>query len=102
MMLLFFFTELNNRKILEDLQIKKQLLQKGVGPVVSTIPGIINTNSSGLLMQNQQQQQQQSTINNIAWNQATNQSFGFFVPQDSVFGNNILPVLPRFDINPPK
>lgn len=38
------FSELNNRKILEDLQIKKNLLQKGVGPVVSTIPGIINSN----------------------------------------------------------
>lgn len=32
-----------------------------------------------------------------AWTQANNQSFGFFIPQDSVFGNNILPVLPRFD-----
>lgn len=36
-----------------------------------------------------------------AWQQANNQSFGFFIPQDSVFGNNILPVLPRFDQNPP-
>lgn len=102
--------ELNNRKILEDLQIKKQLLQKGVGPVASTIPGIINTNplSMPLFMQtgNQQQTQQQNdaVLNNssrTAWNQATNQSSGFFVPQDSVFGNSILPVLPRFDTTNP-
>lgn len=36
-----------------------------------------------------------------AWTQANSQSFGFFVPQDSAFGNNILPVLPRFDQPPP-
>lgn len=118
--------ELNNRKILEDLQIKKNLLQKGVGPV-STIPGIINSNPLSMplvsififtsqcrvvflmcyifqLMQTGIQQQTDSVQNNssrTAWNLATNQSSGFFVPQDSVFGNNILPVLPRFD-NPPK
>jgi len=29
--------------------------------------------------------------------QANMSSFGFFVPQDSHFGNSILPVLPRLD-----
>lgn len=33
-----------------------------------------------------------------AWNQANTQSFGYFLlQQDSIFGNSILPVLPRFD-----
>lgn len=31
------------------------------------------------------------------WAQANAQSTGFFVPQESGFGNYILPVLPRFD-----
>lgn len=38
---------------------------------------------------------QASNLGRAAWTQATNQSFGFFIPQDSLFGNNILPVLPR-------
>lgn len=41
----FFFTEINNRKILEDIQLKKQQLQKGVTPVVATIPAISTANS---------------------------------------------------------
>lgn len=36
-----------------------------------------------------------SNIGRTAWVQANNQSFGFFISQDSLFGNNILPVLPR-------
>lgn len=44
---------------------------------------------------------QANSLGRAAWIQANNQSFGFFVPQDSVFGNNILPVLPR-STNPPK
>jgi len=92
--------EINNRKILKDLQINKQLLEKGV------VPGI-TTNSPNLNMPYLGTQQTDFTLNTSslrstqAWTQATNQSFGFFVPQDSLFGNNILPVLPRID-NPPK
>jgi len=33
-------------------------------------------------------------------NQVTQNSFGYFVQQDSAFGNFILPVLPRLE--PPK
>lgn len=33
----------------------------------------------------------------VALRQAQETSFGFFVPQDSAFGNLFLPVLPRFD-----
>ncbi|XP_031628075.1 SOSS complex subunit C homolog isoform X1 [Contarinia nasturtii] len=115
--------ELNNRKILEDLQHKKQLiLQKGVSPVAGIPVNNANqiTNSMPLLMQvNSQptigispQQPQQSPSHDLlspgsnlgraAWVQANSQSFGFFVAQDSMFGNNILPVLPRPQPNPPK
>ncbi|GAB0092210.1 SOSS complex subunit C homolog [Sergentomyia squamirostris] len=95
--------ELNNRKILEDLQIKKQLLQKGVSPVVTSIPS--NNSTLGLPQYMQMSQPPTDVILNAparaAWNQAHTQSFGFFVPQDSAFGNSIIPVLPRFD-TPPK
>lgn len=100
--------EINNRKILEDLQIKKQLLQKGVTSVVAAIPNTTITTSNSSMPQfmpaNPLQLQPDTPINSTsrtAWNQANTQSFGFFVPQDSIFGNSILPVLPRFD-NPPK
>ncbi|XP_058127068.1 SOSS complex subunit C homolog B [Anopheles ziemanni] len=89
------------KKILEDIQIKKQLLQKGVN---SNWPGFGNLYTPSSLFQLTQYtpntgQPNESNLN-IAkgvWSQAINQSFGFFVPQDSLFGNNILPVLPRYD-----
>lgn len=66
----------------------------------------------GILSQQPQQTQQtqshdllvNSQGNNLgraAWAQANSQSFGFFVAQDSMFGNNILPVLPRPQPNTP-
>lgn len=90
--------ELNNRKILEDLQIKKQLLQKGVTPVTTSIQN--QTNNTNLFVGLNQQYPSELALNTparVAYNQATSLSLGFFVPQDSIFGNNILPVLPRFD-----
>lgn len=44
---------------------------------------------------------QGSNLGRAAWVQANSQSFGFFVAQDSMFGNNILPVLPRPQPTPP-
>lgn len=136
------FSELNNRKILEDLQIKKQLiLQKGVSAVGSTpvnnanqlntsmplvvhlfythfiiqfftykTPSMLSVchfqlmqvssapGSGGVIQQTTPEilsNTQASNIGRAAWVQANNQSFGFFISQDSLFGNNILPVLPR-------
>ncbi|XP_019563584.3 SOSS complex subunit C homolog [Aedes albopictus] len=95
------------KKILEDIQIKKQLLQKGVSPVTPnisatpaglTIPQYVQATS-----QAQSNQPVESTINattKAVYNQALSQSYGFFIPQDSLFGNNIIPVLPRFDNTP--
>lgn len=95
------------KKILEDIQIKKQLLQKGVSPVTSnigatpaglTIPQYVQATS-----QSQTNQPVESTINattKAVYNQALSQSYGFFIPQDSLFGNSIIPVLPRFENTP--
>ncbi|XP_054289984.1 SOSS complex subunit C homolog [Macrosteles quadrilineatus] len=90
-------TARENRKILlEDLQLKKlQLLKQGVVPLTSTplaissVPG--NAPSPG--------SEHLSSVQRGAVIQAQ-ASFGFFVPQDSLFGNVILPVLPRYDIKP--
>lgn len=95
------------KKILEDIQnSKKQLLQKGVTSNINssnsaglTIPQYIQANS-----QPQPSQPSDSSINATAkavWTQAQSQSYGFFVAQDSLFGNSIIPVLPRFDNTPP-
>lgn len=55
----------------------------GIGGVTQqTLPEILPTTPA-------------SNIGRTAWAQASNQSFGFFISQDSLFGNNILPVLPR-------
>lgn len=92
------------KKILEDIQIKKQLLQKGVNSVTPnitatpaglTIPQYVQATS-----QAQSNQPVESSINattKAVYNQALSQSYGFFIPQDSLFGNNIIPVLPRFE-----
>ncbi|KAL9694762.1 hypothetical protein quinque_014047 [Culex quinquefasciatus] len=86
------------KKILEDIQnSKKQLLQKGVtsNSAGLTIPQYIQANN-----QSQPGQTLDSSINATAkavWTQASNSSYGFFIAQDSLFGNSIIPVLPRFD-----
>lgn len=114
------YSELNNRKILEELQLKKHLLTKGGLPTTGGLSGAFSNsspttgmptttqqlgNATQQLQQQQQQHQQQSQQNDItfnntsraAWLQATNQSSCFFLHQDSGYGNSILPVLPRFD-----
>lgn len=86
--------ELANRKILEELQQKKQLLLKqGVQSTLSTtsLQGISSPNiasSDGHPL---------STAQRTALQTANAQSTGYFITQDSSFGNLILPVLPRFD-----
>lgn len=69
---------------------------------VSTQPAV------GLPQQPPQQTQHDIIVNpqgtnlgRAAWVQASSSSFGFFVAQDSMFGNNILPVLPRPQPNTP-
>jgi len=75
----------DSRKILEDLNFKKQQLQKGITPTITSQP-ITTTHEPPV-----------STQTRVALTQAQTSSLGFFIPQDSQFGNNILPVIPRFD-----
>lgn len=111
------------KKILEDIQIKKQLLQKGVSTHSAGFNNLYNPPSSAAGFGNlytpsplfqlpkypagannnstpggqPNDASSNQSISKGVWSQAVNQSFGFFVPQDSLFGNNILPVLPRYD-----
>jgi uncharacterized iron-regulated protein len=79
-------TQDSSRKILEDLNFKKQQLQKGL-PIIQTTP-----NQTPLL-----ESQQINTAARATYQQAQSSSFGFFILTDSSFGNSILPVLPRFE-----
>lgn len=78
--------EITAKKILEDIQAKKQQLHQKPITLGSTPVGV---------------QPVASTVDNSAvaraLRTANEQSFGYFVPQDSAFGNLFLPVLPRFD-----
>ncbi|KAG7209013.1 hypothetical protein KM043_015179 [Ampulex compressa] len=81
--------ELQNRKILEELQLKKQmLLKQGVAPTLNTSLAPTTQSSDGIAM---------SASQRAALHNANAASSGYFVTQDSSFGNLILPVLPRFD-----
>ncbi|RZC32522.1 Methyltransf 26 and/or MTS domain containing protein [Asbolus verrucosus] len=81
--------ELANRKILEDLQLKKQLLLKqGVASTLnsSALPVLGSTTvqqSDGYSM---------SSLQRAALQTANAQSTGYFISQDSSFGNFILPL----------
>ncbi|XP_015512985.1 SOSS complex subunit C homolog isoform X2 [Neodiprion pinetum] len=94
--------ELQNRKILEEIQLKKQLLLKqGVAPTLGTslTPLAVPPATSAAT------QNPATTVDGIALSasqraalhNAHAASAGFFVTQDSSFGNLILPVLPRFE-----
>lgn len=82
------------RKILEDLQLKKQMiLKQGASQALNTPPPQQtatgwSSGTDGHIAGNSSQRQVQQT---------TAQSFGYFVSQDSSFGNFILPVLPRLE-----
>jgi len=86
--------ELANRKILEELQLKKQILLKGGVTSLntgSTLVGISNLSANN--GENYSLSSAQRTLQTVNL-----QSTGYFISQDSSFGNLILPVLPRFEI----
>ncbi|XP_023289853.1 SOSS complex subunit C homolog [Orussus abietinus] len=91
--------ELQNRKILEELQLKKQLLLKqGVAPSLGTPLAVPPASSaSGLPTAPATDGVTMSASQRAALHNAHAASAGYFVTQDSSFGNLILPVLPRFD-----
>ncbi|EFN86335.1 SOSS complex subunit C homolog [Harpegnathos saltator] len=91
--------ELQNRKILEELQLKKQmLLKQGVAPSLTSSLAVSSTGSASNISTTQSSDGiAMSASQRAALHNAHAASFGYFVTQDSSFGNLILPVLPRFD-----
>jgi len=85
------------RKILEDLERQKKLLKAGnpptlgmpplAAPAVTSLP----SKAAGQLTSGQR----------TALEDANKTSFGFFIHQDSSFGNVILPVIPRLQPKQP-
>ncbi|XP_069672207.1 SOSS complex subunit C isoform X2 [Periplaneta americana] len=95
--------ELANRKILEEIQLKKQqILKQGVAPSLNspTLTPSLSAVGGGvnLPVSMSPEAHMMSSSQRAALQHAHSQSFGYFVTQDSSFGNLILPVLPRFDI----
>jgi len=96
------------RKILEDLERQKKLLKAGGAPVglgagTVTAPSIGGL-ATGVGIQSGPASAQVSPSvgeghitsgQRSALEAANKNSFGFFIPQDSAFGNIILPVIPR-------
>jgi len=77
-------------KILEDLKRQQKLLKSGAAPnlAMNTIPSLPaqQTISDAHITSGQRS----------ALESANKSSFGYFIPQDSAFGNIILPVIPRY------
>jgi len=87
------------RKILEELERQKKLLKSGNG-----VPPPAGQPAQGAIPQsNVSGEGRITTGQRNALESANKSSYGFFIPQDSDFGNIILPVIPRItNKNPPK
>jgi len=95
------------RKILEELERQKKLLKSGNGAgLVSSVPPTLpgTPGAGGVAPQAIVTGEGRITSGQRnALESANKTSFGFFIPQDSDFGNIILPVIPRIpNKNPPK
>jgi len=105
------------RKILEDLERQKKLLKAGGSPVglgVQSNPGPAASvgvglpTGVGITSGTPSAQGSPSAGEGLitsgqrsALEAANKNSFGFFIPQDSAFGNIILPVIPRIQPKTP-
>ncbi|XP_054716996.1 SOSS complex subunit C-like [Uloborus diversus] len=100
--------ELQSRKVLEEVQYKKKLMMKQQSTVSNTAPtqnapSAQNTTPvTGNTVQSTQitsstDYQGLNKNQRTALQHAHANSYASFIPQDSAFGNLILPVLPRFD-----
>jgi len=98
------------RKILEELEKRKKQLNQGGQPtsssavgmsVQNTLPNVNNSNNSGTPNSTNpiESPHMLSTTQRQAMEVANKTSFGNFIPQDSSFGNLILPVIPRINPN---
>jgi len=94
------------RKILEELERQKKLLKSGNGAgLVSTVPPpLTGPPAAGAVPQTVIAGEGRITTGQRnALESANKSSYGFFIPQDSDFGNIILPVIPRIpNKNPPR
>ncbi|XP_045469592.1 SOSS complex subunit C homolog [Harmonia axyridis] len=90
--------DIANRKLLEDLHLKKQILLKQ-GTASTLNPTALPLLGSAIQLQGNETQPLNSH-HHKALLQANSQSTGYFISQESSFGNLILPVLPRFDSKP--
>ncbi|KAK9507095.1 hypothetical protein O3M35_008911 [Rhynocoris fuscipes] len=90
--------DITNRKILlEELEQSKKLLKQGVVTGINPSPTFTGSALPTGTSLNQAEVQNLSSAQRSALNLAHSQSYGYFITQDSSFGNTILPVLPRFD-----
>ena len=85
--------EQNRNKILEDLQKKQQMLKQGQ---VTPISLSLNSDSNSADKDTFISQPNMSQRERQALQSANASSFGYFITQESQFGNSILPVLPSF------
>ena len=92
------------RKILEELEKRKKhgALGSQQMPMSNQISNTNNSNNTGSISNNQivESPHMLNTTQKAAMDMANKTSFGHFIPQDSSFGNLILPVIPR--IPPPQ
>ncbi|XP_067138721.1 SOSS complex subunit C isoform X1 [Centruroides vittatus] len=97
--------EIQNRKILEELQQhKKQLMLKqqsqttlGTTTTTTTAPSTMSIEAHALTSSQRAALQQFPLANLQKIMHAHANSVGYFITQDSSFGNLILPVLPRLE-----
>jgi len=88
------------RKILEDLERQKKLLKSGTSPALGMLP---LPAAGAAVTQPVAGEGHITSGQRSALDSANKSSFGFFITQDSSFGNIILPVIPRLTPkNPPK
>ena len=78
------------RKILEELERRKKNINHSSSTTNIGFSNTSGTDQSGAASSNNQQR--------AAMEVASKSSFGFFIPQDSSFGNFILPVIPRISV----
>ncbi|XP_016967209.1 SOSS complex subunit C homolog [Drosophila biarmipes] len=94
-----------NRKILEEIQTKKQLLAGGIINLgLSTTSQMPTTQLLGQPTTPTPDFQagvgiasNATSTSRSAFNPTSSTTLGFFVPQDSYFGNSFIPVLPRLE-----
>jgi len=93
------------RKILEDLERQKKLLKAGgspasLGPGSPGLPGGSPGQGAGQVSGSVGEGGHLTSGQRSALEAANKSSFGFFIHQDSAFGNIILPVIPRIQPKP--